>query len=70
MDNKLGSGKNPCYRNLKYCTVLLTKGLNKTMKSVRKAISKPRLEPAAFNMHSNPVITKQDPVTIIVRHVT
>ena len=40
------------------------------MKSVREAISKPRLEPTAFNIHSNPVFTKQDPVNIIVRHVT
>jgi len=66
----LGSGKKKTsYLNLKYYTVILTKGLNKTMKSVRKTISRPTLEFADFNIHSNPVFKKQDPVTITVRHV-
>jgi len=45
MSNKSGrSGKKPSYRNLKYYTVILMEGLNKTVKS-QDIISRQRFEP-------------------------
>jgi len=64
------TGKKPSYPKLKYYTAILIKCQNKTMKSVRKAISRPRFESATFKIHSSTVIAQQDSVTIIVWHVT
>jgi hypothetical protein len=64
------TGKKPSYPKLKYYTTILMKCQNKTMKSVRKALSRSRFEPATFKIHSSTVIVQQDSVTIIVTHVT